>query len=205
MTRWCTLWSHTRGEYMVPTRAEQMARIRGKDTSPERRLRSALWRVGMRFRVQMRTPYGRPDVVFPKARVALFIDGCFWHGCPEHYVRPRTRNDFWSAKLSGNVMRDRKQTLLLEAAGWRICRFWEHEIFESLSLVVDTVRAALHRSEWIPPTSWRVVQVDVLPGAGDIEQRWMEDLRNPLIRKTAVAKRTTRKWKRARQQLPERS
>ncbi|HYO69174.1 MAG TPA: very short patch repair endonuclease, partial [Archangium sp.] len=84
------------------TRSEQMSRIRGKDTSPERLLRSALWRAGLRFRLQSRTPYGRPDVVFSKARVAVFIDGCFWHGCPDHYVRPRTRNDFWSSKLLEN-------------------------------------------------------------------------------------------------------
>ncbi|WP_163999618.1 very short patch repair endonuclease [Pyxidicoccus caerfyrddinensis] len=182
---------------MALTRSEQMSRIRGKDTSPELLLRSALWRAGLRFRLQSKTPHGRPDVVFSKARVAIFIDGCFWHGCPEHYVRPRTRNDFWSAKLLENVGRDRRQTLQLEAEGWRICRFWEHEVFDSLPEVIDSVRAALQGPQWNPSTSWRVVQVDALPGEGDMEQRWMEDLRNPLTRNSVVAQRSTRKWRRS--------
>jgi DNA mismatch endonuclease (patch repair protein) len=190
---------------MALTRSEQMSRIRGKDTSPERLLRSALWRAGLRFRLQARTPHGRPDVVFARARVAVFIDGCFWHGCPEHYVRPRTRNDFWSAKLLENVVRDRRQTLQLEAEGWRICRFWEHQVFESLPEVVDTVRSALHDAQWNPPTSWRVVQVDALPGEGDMERRWLEDLRNSLTRDSVVAQRSTRKWKRSAQRAQRRS
>ncbi len=181
---------------MALTRSEQMSRIRGKDTSPERLLRSALWRAGLRFRLQSKTPHGRPDVVFSKAKVAVFIDGCFWHGCPEHYVRPRTRNDFWSAKLMENVGRDRRQTLQLEAEGWRVCRFWEHQVFESLPELVDTVRAALHDAQWIPPASWRVVQVDALAGEGAMEQRWTEELRSPLPQRSAIAQRSTRKWKR---------
>ncbi|MFY0562483.1 very short patch repair endonuclease [Archangium lansingense] len=180
------------------TRSEQMSRIRGKDTSPERLLRSALWRAGLRFRLQSRTPHGRPDVVFAKAQVAVFIDGCFWHGCPEHYVRPRTRNEFWSAKLLENVERDRRQTLQLEAEGWRVCRFWEHQIFENLPEVVDVVRLALQEEQWTPPPSWTVVQVDPLPGEGDMEQRWMEELRNPMPRRSVITQRSTRKWKRTR-------
>ncbi|ATB39391.1 very short patch repair endonuclease [Cystobacter fuscus] len=184
---------------MALSRSEQMSRIRGKDTSPERILRSALWRAGLRFRLQARTPHGRPDVVFPKARVAVFIDGCFWHGCPEHYVRPRTRNEFWSSKLLENVERDRRQTLQLEAEGWRVCRFWEHQIFETLPEAVDTVREALQQERWIPPNSWRVVQVDALPGEGDMEQRWLEELRVSLPRHALVARRSTKKWKRTRE------
>ncbi|MFY0583836.1 DNA mismatch endonuclease Vsr [Cystobacter fuscus] len=151
----------------------------------------------MRFRLQSRTPYGRPDVVFSKARVAVFLDGCFWHGCPEHYVRPRTRNEFWSSKLLENVERDRRQTLHLEAEGWRICRFWEHQIFESLPGVVEIVRAALQSEKWSPPASWRVVQVDGLPGGEDMELRWLEELRGTEPRRSVVAKRSTKKWKRS--------
>jgi len=181
---------------MTLSRSEQMSRIRGKDTSPERLLRSALWKAGLRFRLQARTPHGRPDVVFPKARVAIFIDGCFWHGCPEHYVRPRTRSEFWSTKLLGNVERDRRQTLQLEAEGWRVGRFWEHQIFESLPEVVETVRAALGQEHWSPPLSWRVVRVDAIPGEGDMEQRWQEELRNTLLQRSVVVQRSTKKWKR---------
>ena len=183
------------------TRSEQMSRIRGRDTSPERVLRSALWRAGLRFRLQSRTPHGRPDVVFAGARVAVFIDGCFWHGCPDHYVRPRTRNEFWSSKLLENVERDRRQTLQLEAAGWRVCRFWEHQIFESMPEPLETVRAALQEKEWNPPISWRVTRVDALPGEGDTEQRWMEVLRDPTQQRSVVAKRSTKKWKRSPQSV----
>ncbi|EPX60580.1 Very-short-patch mismatch repair endonuclease (G-T specific) [Cystobacter fuscus DSM 2262] len=135
--------------------------------------------------------------MFAKARVAIFIDGCFWHGCPEHYVRPRTRNEFWSSKLRENVERDRRQTLQLEALGWRVCRFWEHQVFESMLELVETVRSALRDEQWAPYHSWRVIQVDALPGEGDMERRWMEDLRSPEVRHSVEAKRSTKKWKRA--------
>ena len=99
---------------MALSRSEQMSRIPGQDTSLNA-CRSALWRAGLVSACSRRTPYGRPDVVFPKARVAAFIEGCSWHGCPGHYVRPRTRNEFWSSKLLENVERDRRQTLQLES------------------------------------------------------------------------------------------
>src|SRR5689334_1387580 len=97
-----------------------MSRIRGSNTSPERLLRLALWRRGYRYRLHARTPVGAPDIVFGRRKVAVFVDGCFWHGCPEHYVRPRTRNAFWDAKLDENFKRDRRQTLALIQAGWRV-------------------------------------------------------------------------------------
>ncbi|ABF87499.1 very short patch repair protein [Myxococcus xanthus DK 1622] len=178
------------------SRSEQMSRIRGRDTSPERLLRSALWRAGLRFRLHTRTTHGRPDVVFPRHKVAVFIDGCFWHGCPKHYVRPRTRDEFWSSKLRENVERDRRQTLLLEEGGWRVCRFWEHQIFESLAEVVEWVRQALQDGEWTPSASWRVVQVIPQVGEGDMEQRWMEELRDATETRTVVGRRSTKKWKR---------
>jgi DNA mismatch endonuclease (patch repair protein) len=181
---------------MALTRSEQMARIRGRDTSPERVLRSALWRAGLRFRLHSRTPYGRPDVIFPRAKVAVFIDGCFWHGCPEHYVRPRTRNEFWATKLRGNVERDGRQTQQLEAEGWRVCRFWEHQIFESLAEVVEQVRQALQVGPWTPASSWRVVQADALASEGDMEERTLEELRALESRRLVTVRRNTRKWRR---------
>ncbi len=181
---------------MSLSRSEQMSRIRGRDTSPELLLRSALWRAGLRFRLHARTPHGRPDVVFPRLKVAVFIDGCFWHGCPEHYVRPRTRDEFWSSKLRENVERDRRQTLLLEEGGWRVCRFWEHQIFESLAEVVECVRQALQDGKWTPSASWRVVQVIPQAGEGDMEQRCMEELRDATTKHSVVVRRSTKKWKR---------
>ncbi|MBZ4408978.1 very short patch repair endonuclease [Myxococcus sp. XM-1-1-1] len=181
---------------MPLSRSEQMSRIRGRNTSPELLLRSALWRTGLRFRLHARTPHGRPDVVFPKARVAVFIDGCFWHGCPEHYVRPRTRDEFWSSKLRENVERDRRQTLLLEEAGWRVCRFWEHQVFESLQDLVECVRQALQGETWSPLPSWRIVRVIPQAGEEDMEERRMEDLRNGDSKRASIVRRSTKKWKR---------
>src|SRR5580692_10585444 len=106
------------------SRSEQMARIRSRNTTPERVLRGLLWSAGLRYRLHATTPAGRPDIVFPGTRVAVFVDGCFWHGCPDHYVRPRSSSDFWSRKLLENFKRDGAQTERLEALGWRVCRIW---------------------------------------------------------------------------------
>ena len=76
----------------------------------------------------------RPDIVFPRRRIAVFIDGCFWHGCPEHGRRPDVRNShYWTPKIAGNAERDRKHTAALETAGWTVLRFWEHEDAEAVA------------------------------------------------------------------------
>jgi len=178
---------------MALTRSENMARIRSRDTGPELWFRRALWRAGHRYRVNATTPVGRPDVVFARQRVAVFIDGCQWHGCPDHYVWPRTKNDFWAAKLVENFGRDRRQTLDLEAAGWRVCRFWEHEVFEDSVRVVDEVERALDTTGWRPALRYCVVQVDTLEAG--LERRHVENLRCPGDRTVSERPRITRKWK----------
>jgi DNA mismatch endonuclease, patch repair protein len=101
------------------SRSEQMARIRGKDTRPELLLRGALRALGLRYRLNVKTAAARVDLVMVAApiRVAIFIDGCFWHGCPDHYVPPRSRIQFWSTKLASNVARDHRQTVAIENEG----------------------------------------------------------------------------------------
>lgn len=103
---------------------------RGRDTKPELALRSMLYRAGLRYRVDVQPLEGlrrRADIVFLKERIAVFVDGCFWHGCPEH-MRPSKRNaEAWSAKLEGNRTRDAETNALLRAAGWTTIRVWEHE------------------------------------------------------------------------------
>lgn len=79
------------------------------------------------------------DIVFTRARVAVFIDGCFWHGCPDHYQAPVRNADFWAAKVARNVERDRETDSLLAEAGWAVMRFWEHDVRDD----ADTVRAAV--------------------------------------------------------------
>jgi DNA mismatch endonuclease (patch repair protein) len=180
---------------MALSRSEQMSRIHGEDTSPERLLCAALSRRGLAFDAHARTPVGRPDVVIPATQVAVFIDGCFWHGCPEHYVRPRTRREFWSAKLVENTTRDRRQTAALELQGWRVVRAWEHEVFVSLEEVVGRVVVAAQGGLGAPEDSWRVFRVDVLDADTDLERRHLVTLRDPQREMVVDAKRTTTKWK----------
>jgi DNA mismatch endonuclease, patch repair protein len=101
-----------------------------RDTRPELRLRSALFGLGLRFRVDRRPVPGircRADIVFPRRRVAVFLDGCYWHGCPSHYVAPATNAGYWAAKVAGNQRRDTVTGAALVEAGWRVVRVWEHE------------------------------------------------------------------------------
>src|SRR5215210_4815563 len=134
---------------MSLSRSEHMARVKGKNTSPERILRSALWEAGLRYRLNYRVPAGRPDIVFPGPKVAVYVDGCFWHGCPAHYSRPRSREGFWSQKLAANTERDSRLTLRLESSGWIVVRVWEHEVFSELDEVVHIVQRAIRRES--PP------------------------------------------------------
>ncbi|MEW6121709.1 MAG: very short patch repair endonuclease [Pseudomonadota bacterium] len=115
-----------------------MSRIKGRNTKPERALRAALWGLGLRYRIH-HALLGRPDVVFPSQRVAIFIDGCFWHGCPEHGVQPKTNEAFWRSKIGRNRERDRKVTSTLQAEGWTVLRFWEHELKKDLPQVVEQI------------------------------------------------------------------
>jgi DNA mismatch endonuclease, patch repair protein len=178
------------------SRSEQMSRIRGRDTEPERRLRSDLWAAGLRYRIHAATPVGRPDVVFPNRHLAVFIDGCFWHGCPLHYVRPGNRGEVWAAKLRTNVERDRRQTLELESLEWRVLRVWEHEIYEEAQAVVQRVREALRAPAAVSSPDWRVVAVEVIDEEARTERRHLEELRNPDVTRTEEMRRVTAKWRR---------
>ena len=110
-------------------RAQMVAQKR-RDTLPEVALRRALHAMGMRFRVGLPVP-GTPrrtmDVAFTRAKVAIFVDGCFWHGCPTHGVDPKNNAAWWSHKLAENRRRDEETTRHLEALGWTVMRIWEHE------------------------------------------------------------------------------
>jgi DNA mismatch endonuclease, patch repair protein len=101
------------------------------DTGPERALRSYLHCGGLRFRKDFRIRAEgvsvRADVVFPASKLAVFVDGCFWHQCPEHATMPKRNREFWSAKLQGNVERDQRVDRALTRAGWVVIRCWEHE------------------------------------------------------------------------------
>lgn len=195
----CMLWTHEEDlTKVVPmpgqTRSEVMSRIRSSNTGPELILRKALWAGGMRYRTTSKDLVCRPDVVFPKQRLAIFLDGCFWHGCPEHYVLPRTRQAFWGGKLAANVERDERQTRELEAAGWRVARFMEHDVFTKLDFLVAEVANLLATSNSAPAEVWRVIRVD--EGVDGLESRAIRELRSGK-ESVVIRPRTTRKWKRA--------
>ena len=113
-----------------PARRNVMQANKSRDTAPELALRSLLHAQGLRYRVAtrpLRDLRRTADLVFRSARVAVFVDGCFWHRCPEHYTLPRTNPDYWLPKLERNEERDRETDTALIAAGWLPIRVWEHE------------------------------------------------------------------------------
>ena len=121
---------------------------RGKDTQPECAIRSILHRRGLRFRkhtMPLRTLRCRADIVFPKQRVVVFVDGCFWHGCPVHGRKPTRNSTYWGIKLKLNSERDLRNDRVLKSAGWTVIRAWEHE---DPQCVADRVeRSVLRRSD----------------------------------------------------------
>lgn len=121
-----------------------MQAIRSRDTKPERLIRRLVHASGLRYRVAARPlPDLRrtADLVFRPVKVAVFIDGCYWHGCPEHYVPPKTNPGYWSEKVARNMARDRDTDERLTEAGWLVLRFWEHQDSAGCALsIVNTVR-----------------------------------------------------------------
>lgn len=130
------------------TKSEQMARVRSTDTDAELRLRRAVWHKGLRFRVTCRRLPGSPDVVFTRWRLAIFVDGCFWHGCPIHYTSPKTNSTFWRQKKAQNRARDKRVDSELKELGWTILRVWEHEVSDDIAAVVLRVQHALIKAGW---------------------------------------------------------
>lgn len=122
-----------------------MSRQGSRDTAPEVAVRRLLHASGLRYRVNVPVP-GMPrrtiDIVFPKTRIAVFLDGCFWHGCPQHATHPKANADWWRRKLDQNMTRDRETTEHLIAEGWTVLRFWEHEAPEEVAV---RVAAAVER------------------------------------------------------------
>lgn len=173
-----------------------MSRIRGKNTSPELVLRCALWAAKHRYRLHAKTPVGHPDVVFPGQQIAVFIDGCQWHGCPDHYVFPRTRREFWGTKLATNVRRDHVQTVELERLGWRVLHVWEHEVFTDLEGVVARIAATIGGAIPVTVPAPRVLTVEPIPDSDDQEHRTIVDLRSLEVVRIDTRRRSTQKWPR---------
>lgn len=127
-----------------PSTSARMSRIRHRDTACEMAVRRELHRRGRRYFVQRAVLPGRrrADLVFPRAKVAVYVDGCFWHSCPEHATKPKTNAAWWRDKLARNVERDRKTDRDLGDAGWAVVRIWEHE---DPSAAADRIESLLRK------------------------------------------------------------
>ena len=119
-----------------------MSRVKGRNTKLERTVRKQIWSKGFRYRIEHGLP-GKPDIVFPFYRVAVFIDGCFWHRCPQHYQIPETNRKFWEDKLSKTRRRDREVNNRLRREGWKVIRVWEHKIKKNPERTADGIIKAL--------------------------------------------------------------
>ncbi len=119
-----------------PVRRFNMSRIRGKNTKPELTVRSLVHRMGYRFRLHRKDMPGKPDLVFPSRKKAIFVHGCFWHShnCPNGRVRPSTRSEFWKNKREETVKRDARNALALKKAGWEVFVVWECAVGKGSSL-----------------------------------------------------------------------
>ncbi len=130
-------------DFMTPEQRKRcMSRVRSRNTKPEILLRKELWRLGFRYRLKNNLP-GRPDIIYPGKKLAIFVDGCFWHGCQKHGSIPKTNTVFWENKIQRNMERDLENTLALEHGGWTVFRLWEHEIKENMPQLVETITASL--------------------------------------------------------------
>ena len=129
------------GFYTTKQRSKIMATIKGKDTKPELAFRKALWKAGIRYRVNYKQLPGRPDISNKILKFVVFIDGAFWHGFnwDEKKLKIKTNRDFWIPKIERNMQRDRSNDLKLKEMGFKVFRFWEHEVRKELEICVSHV------------------------------------------------------------------
>ncbi|OGX77820.1 hypothetical protein A6395_15300 [Exiguobacterium sp. SH31] len=114
-------------------------KVRSKDTKMELKVRKALWHRGLRYRKNYKELLGTPDIAFPNQKLVIFLDSCFWHGCPLHFREPKSNQEFWNEKIKRNQERDAEQTEHYVCQGWTILRFWEHEITSDFERVINDI------------------------------------------------------------------
>lgn len=119
-----------------------MSRIKSAGTKPELTLRRGLWANGARYRIKSGL-VGKPDMVFHRSRLVVFVDGCFWHNCPVHGRTPTSNTTYWSEKLLRNRNRDEFVNKTLQTAGWRVLRIWEHDVRADVGAVVARIMEAI--------------------------------------------------------------
>jgi len=121
--------------YPKETRSKVMSNIRSKNTKPEMLLRKALWKEGCRYKLHYKL-IGKPDIVFVSKKVAVFIDGCFWHKCSSCYKEPKSNREYWLPKLERNVKRAKEVSHQLKKVGWNVIRIWEHDVKKDLKKII---------------------------------------------------------------------
>lgn len=134
-------FSEENGFYTTKQRSWQMSRIRGKDTKPEKLLKRALWHAGLHHRSNKQKLPGKPDIVFIKYKLVIFIDGTFWHGYnwKERKGKIKSNREFWIPKIERNIQRDREINSYYRNKGWAVLRFWDFEVKKELGICVGSV------------------------------------------------------------------
>lgn len=124
-------------------RRKNMQAIRAKETALEIMVRKELWKKGIRYRKNVRDLMGVPDIAIKKHKLVIFLDSCYWHGCPEHGVMPKSNREFWEKKIKRNIERDTEVTSYYRSRNWTILRFWEHEVKQDLDGIIDRIIKAI--------------------------------------------------------------
>ena len=139
-------------------RSYNMSQIRSKNTGPEVKLRRLLSNRGFKnYRINYSTLLGKPDIVFTKKRIAIFIDGCFWHKCPVCFVRPETKVKFWMKKIQENLKRDKKVNTGLKKRGWSVIRTWEHDVEKNPARILAKLVKILRRKHYRDRSPLRII------------------------------------------------
>ncbi|WP_311936378.1 very short patch repair endonuclease [Hwangdonia seohaensis] len=137
------------GFYTTKKRSKIMSRIQGKNTKPELMFRKALWAKGVRYRVNSKKLFGKPDVSIQRYKLAVFIDGAFWHGYnwQERKAKLKSNRGFWIPKIERNMQRDKEVNLELKNLGYTVFRFWDHDIIKELDKCINDVMVYIHTGE----------------------------------------------------------
>lgn len=137
-----------------PRSSKAMRAIQSRDTKPEIALRRELQRRGLRgYRVAPSNLPGSPDVTFPGVRLAIFVDGCFFHGCPQHCRLPNTNTAYWHPKIARTMERDCENTAELQSLGWTVHRLWEHQLRTDLAVSIDRISELIDHLRRLEPKS----------------------------------------------------
>lgn len=143
------IFKEANGFYTTKQRSKQMSKIKSKDTNPEKKLRKFLWDLGIRYRKNVRKLPGTPDIVISKYKLIIFIDGEFWHGYnwATKKQKLKSNRDFWIPKIERNMQRDKENNLRLQNDGWKVMRFWEHQIKKEFNVCVNKILDYINEHE----------------------------------------------------------